>query len=87
MLLHIPSKSPDLNPMESFWGWLRQAMRRKDLEDYRLGQPALGKMAWKRRLRNLLRTKRAQMVAKNKFLNFKKVCKVVSKAKGAHSGQ
>ena len=87
VLVHIPSKSPDLNPIESFWGWLRQAMRRKDLEDYRLGRPALGKMAWKRRLRNLLRSKHAQTVARKKFQNFKKVCKIVSKAKGAHSGQ
>jgi len=41
----------------------------------------------KRRLRNLLRSKHAQTVARKKFQNLKKVCKIVSKAKGAHSGQ
>ena len=34
-LLNIPARSPEFNPIESFWGWLRQAMRRRDLEDLR----------------------------------------------------
>ncbi len=79
-------KSPDLNPIESFWGWLRQAMRRLDLEDIRKKRPALGKTAWTQRLKRVLKTKTAQTVAKNKFANFKKVCKLVYKKKGAASG-
>ena len=56
------------------------------LEDYRQGRPALGKTAWKQRLRSLLRSQKAQRVARNKFMNFKKVCKLVAKRKGAASG-
>ena len=32
-LIHIPPHSPDFNPIESFWGWLRQRLRRRELED------------------------------------------------------
>ena len=85
-LLNIPPRSPDFNPIESFWGWLRQAMRRRDLEDLRNKRPALGKTAWMCRLKRLLKTQKAQNVAKKKFQNFKKVCKVVYKKNGAHSG-
>ena len=85
-LLNIPARSPEFNPIESFWGWLRQAMRRRDLEDLRNKRPALGKTAWTIRLRRLLKTQKAQTVAKRKFQNFKKVCKVVYQRKGAHSG-
>ena len=53
------------------------------LEFYR---PALGKTAWTIRLRRLLKTQKAQTVAKRKFQNFKKVCKAVYQRKGAHSG-
>ena len=84
-LLQIPAKSPDLNPIESFWGWLRQQLRLRDLQDLRAGRPALGKTAYKIRVKNLLRSKKAQEVAKNKFKNFKAVCKEVLKKKGAAS--
>ena len=73
-LLNISARSPDFNPIESFWGWLRQAMRRKDLEDLRNKRPALGKTAWTCRLKRVLKSKKAQSVAKSKFINFKKVC-------------
>jgi len=85
-LLHIPARSPEFNSIESFWGWLRQAMRRRDLEDMRNKRPALGKTAWMCRLKRLLKTKKAQTVAKKKFQNFKKVCRVVYRKNGAHSG-
>ena len=84
-LLHIPAKSPDFNPIESFWGWLRKELRRLDLEDYRSRRPALGKTAYRQRVRNVLRTKKAQDVAKAKWSNFKKVCREVYSKKGAAS--
>jgi hypothetical protein len=86
ILMHIPPHSPDLNPIESFWGWLRQTLRRRDLEDLRLKRPPLGKTAYKQRVRSVLRSKKAQSVAKAKFRNFKKVCQTVWKKKGAASG-
>ena len=57
------------------------------MEDFRQKRPALGKTAYKQRLRAVLRSKKAQKVAKAKFHNFKSVCKRVSLNKGAHSGQ
>ena len=86
-LLSIPAKSPDLNPIESFWGWLRQELRRRDLEDLRLKKPGLDKAQYKRRVKEVLRTVKAQEVAKAKFHNFKKVCQEVVKKKGAASRQ
>ena len=32
-LWHIPPRSPDLNPVEKFWAWLRRELRRLDLKD------------------------------------------------------
>ena len=84
-LLHIPARSPDLNPIESFWGWLRKELRRRDLEDLRLKRPALGRTAYKQRVKNLLRSRRAQNVAKQKFAGFKSVCKEVVLKQGAAS--
>ena len=81
----IPPKSPDLNPIESFWGWLRRAMRLRDLEDMRKGRAPLGKTAWKRRLSNVLKSTKAQNVAKAKWSNFKKVCQEVKAKRGAAS--
>eukprot|EP00973_Karenia_brevis_P010091 1366415-Karenia_brevis.AAC.1 len=48
-LLHIPPRSPDLNPIERFWGWLRRELRLKDFQDLRAGRPTLGKTALKAR--------------------------------------
>ena len=84
-LLHIPAKSPDLNPIESFWGWLRAQLRLRDFRDLRDGRAALGKTAYKVRVKNLLKTKRAQDVAKAKFSAFKKVCREVKNKDGAAS--
>lgn len=82
-LLHIPARSPDLNPIESFWGWLRQRLRLRDLEDLRQGRPPLGKTAYKMRVKAVLKSKKAQDVAKAKFRAFKKVCCEVQRKKGA----
>ena len=84
-LLHIPKRSPELNPIESFWGWLRRALRLRDLRDLRLGRPPLGKTAYKARVKAVLRSKKAQAVAKAKFNRFKKVCQEVVRKKGAAS--
>ena len=86
-LLHNSARSPDLNPIESFWGWLRRQLRLRELEAIRLGRRALGKNAYKAMLRRFLRTKKAQDVAKAKWSAFKKVCKIVVKKKGAASGK
>ena len=84
-LMHIPAGSPDLNPIESFWSWLRGELRRRDLQDLRLKKPALSKTQYKRRIQEVLRTARAQKAPK--LQNLKKVCKEVLKKKGAMSRQ
>ena len=84
-LVSIPPRCPDLNPIESFWGWLRRALKLRDLHDLRLGRRPLGKTAYKARVKALLRTKKAQDVAKAKFNRFKKVCQEVVEKKGAAS--
>ena len=72
-----------MNPIESFWGWLRGRLRARDLDDLKRGRPSLGKTAYKRRVKALLRTKKAQAVAKAKFKAFQKVCLEVVRKRGA----
>ena len=84
-LWHIPPRSPDLNPVERFWNWVRKEMRKKDLEDLRAKRQVIGKTAYKQRLRALLRSRRAQVVAKNNFNSLVKTCALVVKRKGANS--
>ena len=86
-LMHIPPRSPDLNSIESFWGWLRGELRRRDRKDLRLQKPALNMVQYKQRVKEVLRTVKAQDVAKAKFRNLKKVCREVVKKKGAMSRQ
>ena len=49
-------------------------MRRIELEALRKGKPALGKTAYMKRVKSVLRSKKAQEVAKAKFNALKKVC-------------
>ncbi len=79
----IPGKSPDLNPVEKFWGWLRKRLRRAGLKDLRAGRPPLGKMAFKARIKSICRGKKAETVAGNFAKGLRKVCKEVVKKKGA----
>ncbi len=82
-LLQIPPRSPDLNPIERFWGWLRKWLRLKDFQDLRRGRPALGKTAFKARVKAFLRTQKAQNAAKAQWKSLKSVCKEVARKKGA----
>ena len=59
LLWGVPAKSPDLNPIEMFWGWVRRQLRLKDLEDMREKRPVLGKTAYKVRVKNLFRSQKA----------------------------
>ena len=84
-LWHIPPRSPDLNPVERFWGWLRKRLRAMDLADLRAGRKAVKKTALKARVRNLLKTQKAKQVAKSFVLSLPKTCAEVKKRKGAAS--
>jgi len=71
-LWHVPSKSPDLNPVEKFWAWVRKALHRKDLEDLMKKRAVPGRMAYKERVRRLSRSPKAEQVAKNIYRGFRK---------------
>ena len=82
-LWSIPARSPDLNPIEMFWAWLRKELRKRDLEDLRLKRPVLRKTLYIRRVRSVLRTRKAQTVAARIARSLKSKCKEVVAKKGA----
>ena len=83
----VPASSPDLNPVEKMWAWLRRRIRVKDCEDLRRRRPPIGKMAFKARLRSMLASKQAQHVAARIAAGFRATCKeVVSKQGGMARG-
>ena len=81
----IAAKSPDLNPVEKFWAWVRKQLRNHDFADLRARRVVPGKTAYKERVKRLLRTRRAQKVASNIALGFKRVCQQVVDNKGGAS--
>ena len=85
-LLKMPAKSPDFNPVERFWSWLRKKLRVMDLQDAVAKKPVLGRTAYQVRVRAVCRSKKAQTVAANQANLMKRVCRTVLKKKGAASG-
>ena len=83
ILCSVPPRSPDLNPIEKFWAWLRNRLRQRDLEDLQAGRPALGKNAVKDRVRAICRSQHARRVAAACALGLRKVCLEVIAKKGA----
>ena len=84
-LWRIPARSPDLNPVERFWAWLRRTLRAKDLADAMAKRPVLEKAAYIARVRRVLQTQRAQKCAANCAKSLRKVCRVVIEKRGAAS--
>ena len=85
-LWHIPARSPDLNPVERYWAWVRKVIRKQDLADLQAKKPPLDKNSMKARVKALLNTQAAKRVAKNNFFSLRKTCQLVDKKRGAHSG-
>ena len=82
-LWHVPPRSPDLNPVEKFWAWLRRELRRRDLKDLKERKPALGKAAYRIRVRNICNTTKAKQVASNIHKGYKRTCREIYDANGA----
>ena len=82
-LWFIPARSPDLNPIEKFWSWLRRELTRRDLQDLKDGKAVLSKTDYTKRVRTILRTQKAQDVASNCTRSFRKTCQKISEAGGA----
>ena len=63
--------------------WVRKQLRVRDLRDLANGVPVLGRTMYRERMKRLLRSQRAQQVAKRLAANFRIVCKRVVEASGA----
>ena len=81
-LWSILARSPDLNPVELFWAWLRKKLRSMDLADAIAKKPVLGKMAYRARVVRVLKTTKAQTVAANIAKGFRRTCKRIVECKG-----
>ncbi len=82
-LWRIPPRSPDLNPSERMWAWLRKKLRTMDLADVSAGRPPVGKPALKARVRALMRTAAAKAAAGKYARGLRKVCADVVRRRGA----
>lgn len=82
-LWKMPAKSPDLNPVEKFWAWLRRRLCAMDLRDLAAKRPPVGRTACKVRVRNIMRTRRARQVAARCVRNLRKVAAEVIRKRGA----
>ena len=82
----VPPRSPDLNPIEMCWSWLRRQLNAMGLQDLKHKRPVLGKAAYTARVRGLLRSRKAQGVAGRCANKFRNSCIQVIKNKGAAAG-
>ena len=79
----VPPKSPDLNPVEMFWSWLRRKLRLMDLQDLRKKRRPLGRAAYTARVKSVIKSQKAQTVATNFARRMRKACKQVVDRGGA----
>ena len=79
----VPPKSPDLNPVEKFWGWLRRELLLKDLADLKARRAVPGPSVYKARVRAIMASQRANAKAAKFAGDFTRVCKEVIRKKGA----
>jgi len=84
-LWHVPPRSPDLNPVEKFWSWLRRKLRAMDLADLMAGRPPVGKTELKARIQQLSTTNECKRVARNCVRGLRKVCLEVRDKNGGAS--
>ena len=82
-LWHTPKLSPDLNPAEKMWSWLKTKLRRMDLADLRAKRPVPGRTAYVARVRSLLRSQKAKAVAAAHVRSLRKTCREVIRKRGA----
>jgi transposase len=84
-LMKIPPKSPDFNPIEKFWAWVRRRLLLLDLRDLAKKRLAASRTLYKARLIRIMKSKKAQEVAGNCVRGLRKVALEVKKKKGAAS--
>ena len=82
-LWHILPRSPDLNPVERYWSYLRRRLKAMDLADMKQKRPAIDRAGLQKRVRKLLKTNKSKRVAQNMFNSFRKVCVQVKASGGS----
>ena len=82
-LWQVPAKSPDLNPVEKYWSWLRRRLRALDFADLRAKRAAMTKPKFRQRVKRLITTRASDRVAARCLASFRKTCLEVVKKKGA----
>ena len=82
-LIHVPARSPDLNPVEMYWSWLRRRLRALDLEDARGEREVPGKLAYQQRVRGVMRSAKSRATAANIMRGFQKKCAKIAALGGA----
>ena len=80
---HIPPRSPDLNPVERFWAYLRKRLEALDLRDLVQKRPPVDKAGLRARVRQVVAQQKSKAVAKNLVAGLIKTCRQVQKHKGA----
>jgi hypothetical protein len=83
VLWTCPPRSPDLNPVEMFWGWLRRKLRHMDMLDLKKKRKVLGKTAYRERIKGVMRSQKAQVAAKAFAGKLRGACKQVVQRRGA----
>ena len=81
-LWRIPARSPELNPVERFWSWLRKKLRTMDLADAVKKKRVLTKRQYVARVKRILASKKAQKVGSACAQGFRKTCKEMVRFKG-----
>ena len=81
-LWRVPPKSPDLNPVEKFWGWLRRELLIRDLADLKARRAVLGPSAYKARVTAIMKSKKANLKAGEFAGDFRRACKEVIRKTG-----
>ena len=81
----IPARSPDLNPIERFWSFLKQRLQSLDLRDALRKRPCMGKNAYKARVRQVLRSRTTRTVARNILNGYIRTCREIVRKHGAAS--
>ena len=85
-LWSIPPRSPDLNPVEKYWAWVRRRMRAMDLADLSAKRAVVDRAEYKRRFSRLVKTAKGKEVAGNIFVGLMKTCRKVVAKGGRASG-
>ena len=82
-LWHVPPRSPDLNPVEQYWSWLRRRLRQLDLKDVVAKRPGRTKQQYVQRVKQVMKSAKSKLVSKNIMMSYRKTCQRIHDLGGA----